>query len=188
MGAFAISRLLENLKHCQIDRKTIEIPFACGDNDLDDFYKNDAILYQEDLIAKTYIIYKDNKIVSFYSLLNDNINSKNENVSKEAFKKIKKKFRHRKQFSSYPAIKIGRFAVSSDCQKKGIGKSILDFILCNIAGNKQNSSACRFITVDAYEKVIGFYEKCGFGPLRNNVSSGTLPMYYDLKQIENSLI
>lgn len=29
-------------------------PFSCEDEDLDDFFKNDAILYQQELLGKTY--------------------------------------------------------------------------------------------------------------------------------------
>ena len=173
----------------QITHETIKQGFTCGDDDLDEFYRNDAILYQEHLLANTYIFYATpkNTVISFISLSNDTISSENESVSNNAFKKIKKKFHDRKYFSSYPAIKIGRFAVATEYKGQGVGKSIIDFIFLFVLKNKENSGACRFVTVDAYEKSIGFYKKCGFNALSNGTKRGTLPMYYDLKQFKNAM-
>jgi hypothetical protein len=44
--------------------------FSCGDTDLDDFIKNDALQYQNDLMAVTYLGLWQGKVVCYFSLAN----------------------------------------------------------------------------------------------------------------------
>lgn len=82
----------------------------------------------------------------------------------------------------YPAMKIGRFAVNKDLNKKGIGSSLLDIIKYSLVNNPQ--SGCRFITVDAYNTAIDFYLKNGFIMMNEFQSNrNTQPMFFDLSQI-----
>ena len=52
-GAFILD------EKCQLARVTQEVldycqPFSCGDEDLDDFFANNAIAYEKELMGKTY--------------------------------------------------------------------------------------------------------------------------------------
>lgn len=50
--------------------------FSCGDKDLDDFFHQDAFLYAEQLLGKTYFFSTtgdDKKIVCAFTLANDSI-------------------------------------------------------------------------------------------------------------------
>ncbi|MDI6795232.1 MAG: hypothetical protein QME81_20620, partial [bacterium] len=47
--------------------------FTCGNNDLDDFLKSDALFYQEVNIAQTVLLCKNNGIVGYFSLTSDSI-------------------------------------------------------------------------------------------------------------------
>ena len=50
--------------------------FSCGDKDLDDFFHQDAFLYAEQLLGKTYYFSTtgdDKKIVCAFTLANDSI-------------------------------------------------------------------------------------------------------------------
>ena len=50
--------------------------FCCGDKDLDDFFHQDAFLYAEQLLGKTYYFSTtgvDKKIVCAFTLANDSI-------------------------------------------------------------------------------------------------------------------
>ena len=86
--------------------------FDCGDNDLNEFLKDNALQFTEQRIANTFVLEDEGKIVAYFCLLNDKVSQ--EESSNNKWKKIKKDFPEGKQFSSYPAIKIGRFAVSLD--------------------------------------------------------------------------
>jgi hypothetical protein len=68
-------------QECKIQKLDYDIlahckPFSCGDNDLDDFFANDAIAYEKDLMGKTYcwLLKEDNtKIVGMITLANAGI-------------------------------------------------------------------------------------------------------------------
>lgn len=83
--------------------------FDCGDEDLNDFLLNDSKEFQKKQIAYTCILEDNGKILAYFCLLNDKISR--QDSSNSIWKRIKKEFPIEKQFSSYPAVKIGRFAV-----------------------------------------------------------------------------
>jgi len=89
--------------------------FDCGDEQLNNFLFEDAMPSLELRIANTFILEDDGRIVAYFCLLNDKV-SKNEVIGSR-WKKIRANFPRDKQFSSYPTIKIGRFAVSLDYQE-----------------------------------------------------------------------
>ena len=152
--------------------------FNCGDSDLDDFVNNEAILYQESFLSVNYVMERKEETIAFFSLSNDKI-SVNEFDNKTSFNRFRsRKFVNRKRIKSYPAVKIGRFAIGLSSQGKGLGTTLLDFIKAYFLID--NKSGCRFITVDAYKSAIPFYEKNGFVPLQDNDGNITQLMYFDL--------
>lgn len=157
--------------------------FDCGDSDLNDFLLNDAKLFAEKKIANTYILEDDdNNVVAYYSLLNDKVSKLD--ASNSAWKKLKKIFPRSKQFSSYPSVKIGRFAVSIDCEGKGLGSKLMTEIK-KLLVQEEGYSAFRFLTVDAYLSAVPFYEKNGFKMLlSSDTDKHTRAMYFDLFEME----
>ena len=102
--------------------------FNCGDSDLDDFVNNEAILYQESFLSVNYVMERKEETIAFFSLSNDKI-SVNEFENKTSFNRFRsRKFVNRKRIKSYPAVKIGRFAIGLSSQGKGLGTTLLDFI------------------------------------------------------------
>lgn len=136
--------------------------FDCGDADLNDFLRNSAQAYQERHIAKTFLLIDNEKIVAYFCLFNDKI-SRIE-ASNSAWRKVKRLFPHDKHFNSYPAVKIGRFAVSAEYRGKGVGTKLMKAIK-HILDSEDSYSTFRFITVDAYKTAVPFYEKNGFSML-----------------------
>lgn len=92
--------------------------FDCGDEDLNEFLVEDAKGFHDKRIATSYILEDNGNIAAYFCLLNDKISC--QDVTNSQWKKIKGAFPERKQFGSYPAIKIGRFAVSSKYIKDAI--------------------------------------------------------------------
>jgi len=129
------------------------VDFDCGDADLNEFFTKDAKFYQEQLLANTYYWEKNNKIAAMFSVSNDAIQLSN---------REKRKTHPEKPLRAYPAVKIGRLAVSTEYQKKGLGRQVLDFL--KILFLIKNKTGCRYLTVDAYNKpgTTGFYEKNDF--------------------------
>lgn len=158
--------------------------FDCGDSDLNDFLVSDAKNYLKSMMALTYLL-EDNsesKTVAYYSLLNDKIIFDPE--EKQFWNRINRRIANSKRRKEYPAVKIGRLAVSKDYAHKNIGKALLLQIKHMFA--IMSRSACRFITVDAYAGAVPFYEKCGFMFLsEKDRNSKTRAMYFDLINFAN---
>lgn len=156
-------------------------PFDCGDDDLNGFLLNDAKQYAAKKLAYTYILEDDNHIVAYYSLLNDKVSKRD--ASNAMWRKVKKLFPHQKHFNSYPAIKIGRFAVSKAYKGQGIGSKLMNQIKRSLMAN-ESYSAFRFLTVDAYLSAIPFYEANGFQRLiANEENEHTRLMYFDMTRL-----
>lgn len=157
-------------------------PFDCGDSDLNGFLLNDAKPCADAKIANTFVIEEDGKIFAYFCLLNDKISKVD--TSKGVWRKVKRKFLHSKHFSSYPAIKIGRFAVSLDCRGKGLGSKIM-LLIKYMLRDENTYSAFRFLTVDAYLSAISFYEKNDLDQLLpDDVNKHTRLMYFDIIKIQ----
>lgn len=154
-------------------------PFDCGDADLNGFLLNDAKLYAEKNLAFTYLLLgEQGEIIAYYSLLNDKISKRDTNNA--TWRKLKKMFPHQKHFNSYPAIKIGRFAVSTAYKGQGLGSELVASIKLDVSENA-NYSAFRFLTVDAYLSAVPFYERNDFKMmLSDDDDEHTRMMYFDI--------
>lgn len=135
-------------------------------------------LFKRKRIATTYIVIINDRVAAYFSLLNDKVSRTD--VSKSAWRKLKKLFAHSKHRSNYPAIKIGRFAVCKDFASQGLGSVIMDAIKQSV-NEKSQYSAFRFLTVDAYISAIPFYLKNGFiEMLSEQENDTTRTMYFDM--------
>lgn len=141
--------------------------FCCGDIDLDDFFHNEACLYDEQLLGKSYFFSTkwkgQDEIVCAFTLANDSI--KAALIPNASRNKIQRKIPNSKRTRSYPAVLIGRLGVSTLFQgsNNAVGSQVIDYIISWFL-LPNNKTGCRFIVVDAYnnENVRHFYEKNGF--------------------------
>ena len=80
-------------------------PFHCGDDDLDEFFLQDAFLQSNELLCKNYCFTLDedpNIIVAAFTLSNDSIKK----IPGSRKKKVEKNIPREKLYSSYPAVMI----------------------------------------------------------------------------------
>ncbi|WP_158994311.1 GNAT family N-acetyltransferase [Mucilaginibacter sp. L196] len=158
--------------------------FDCKDEDLNDFLLNKSKVFLTDLVAVTYLLESDVHTVAFFSLLNDKISSENFSSNNQWNRFRKGAISAEKKFKSYPAMKIGRLAVSHDFKGNDIGTAILDYLKELFVDN--NRTGCKFITVDAYDKSLVFYEKNGFKYFTDDdKGKDTRAMYLDLLPFTN---
>lgn len=157
----------------------MQIPaFDCGDEDLNGFLVDNAIPSAQRHIANTFILMDEGEALAYFCLLTDKITK--QEVSKADWRKLKKQFPRGKQFSSYPSIKIGRFAVASNRGKSGIGTNLMQTIKLKLL-ETVSMPAYRFLTVDAYMEAIPFYEKNGFVQLQPlDENKDTRLMFFDM--------
>lgn len=157
--------------------------FDCGDSDLNEFLLEDAKHFLEKRIANTFLLEDEGNIAAYFCLLNDKISR--QEVTNSRWKTIKDSYPESKSFRSYPTIKIGRFAVSKEYQRKRVGSDLMDRLKL-LLKNEFNRSAFRYITVDAYLSAIPFYEQNGFVELtKKDEDEYTRLMYFDMMEIDN---
>jgi GNAT superfamily N-acetyltransferase len=158
------------------------MPFDCGDPDLNEFLLSDSKNYYGQLLAVTYLLQNEEGVIAFFSVLNDKISVEDVDT-KSRWKRIRAKMPRNKQFKSYPAVKIGRFAVCNSYKGKKLGTALLDYIKYLFIDN--NRTGCRFITVDAYSQSLNFYEKNGFKYLtESDKGADTRLMHFDLSLLK----
>lgn len=165
------------------------IPFDCGKADLNDFLLEtgrdtpNATLNEGEHLSKTYVVedVETKGILAYFSLACDKIESSISDPS--IWNRLSRRIPNAKRRSSYPAVKIGRLAVSKDAQGAGLGYYILNFIKGTFFSKSR--VGCRFLTVDAYLDAEAFYTKCHFKPLAiPEPDDETVLMFFDLKSIE----
>jgi len=148
---------LASLKIAPLSEKYLEDKyFQTTHPKLEEFLYKYAPGHKKTKLAQTNLVLYKNKVVGYFSLLNDSLRlSKN---------RIRKHFKYPHPFyDCYPAIKIGRMATHKDFFKKGIGTlMVLHTISKAISINHHYGIGCRFITVDALKESTDFYKKQGF--------------------------
>lgn len=157
--------------------------FDCDDKDLNEFLLNDARVHLKELLSVTYLIEDEiaNKTIAFFSIFNDKITI-DDVGNNNKWNRLRRLLPQRKRFRSYPAMKIGRLGVHKDYKKCGYGRAILDYL--KVLFITDNRTGCKFITVDAYNESLAFYEKNGFDYLtENDIGKDTRLMFFDLKTI-----
>jgi len=146
------------------------------------FLKEDASIYENLNISHTHLLIDTQTgcILAYMSLVADSVQLTKIEKDTEKLGNI--------QFSTFPALKIGKLAVDSDAQKRFIGVGSLMITLARgfTANLNDNGIACRFLTIDAdvenNPKVTEFYIKNGFVPNErlNNKNRLTVSMRKDI--------
>ena len=139
-------------------------PFDCEDEDLNDFLFNEAVPYQKELLATTFVMENDKQTLGYYSLLNDSLQLKEEMfTSKSQFRKFLRELvpYPKRHLKTIPALKIGRLAIDKTFKGKGLASVIMANIISKCI-KMNEEQACRLITVDAYKQAVPFYQKMGF--------------------------
>lgn len=190
-----MSFLYDHCSLCELTNPEELEGFSCGDHDLDDFFTNDCFHYAKQLLGKSYCYKLDeqpNSVVCAFTLSNASIRV--DDLPNARRKKIESGIPHAKSLKDYPAVLVGRLAVSEHFHSKHIGSDVLEFIKYWFI-DPNNKTGCRFVTVDAYNNpgTLTFYEHNGFKPvfssdqqekayrhIQQDVQLKTRLMYFDL--------
>lgn len=147
---------LEDFKFYKLELDSDIKPFKCSDEDLNGFLVDDAKNYLREMLASTYILEDTNanKTVAYFSLLNDCISFNAETLEKSTWNRINRKIPNGKRRGHYPALKIGRLAVSEEYAGQGLGSDVIEFVKYFVATDMK--FGCRFLTLDAYSDAVPF--------------------------------
>ena len=130
--------------------------FDCGDEELNNFLKEDALKLQKSKLSLTKLIACNGKIVGYFSVLTDGIMIKKINNEKIKLD-IKEQLDIHEKSKLLPAVKIGRLAIDKEFIGKGLGTQILREILFNLKRISETKVGFRFVIVEGYAKAINFY-------------------------------
>lgn len=172
-------------------------PFSCDNEDLDDFFSNNAVTYGKHLLGKTYqfcLKETPNIVACAFTLSNDSIRITNKFHDDYKDKFLNDTNLSEKGLRRYPAVLIGRLGTDVKFAGQGFGSAVLCFIKTWV--QTKMLTGCRFLIVDAYNtpNTIRFYQKNDFHFLIEDerleakymgIGVGRLPlntrlMYYDL--------
>lgn len=142
--------------------------FLCSDSDLQEFLKEDALISQNNRLSATRLVYYQNNLVGYFTLVHDCI----------AVSSILKDHGELGYpFRKYPAIKIARLATHSDYFRRGIGTSMVLKVFQMVLSLSAHSG-CRIITVDSKKDALQFYLDLGFTQAISK-NQETVPLYLD---------
>jgi GNAT superfamily N-acetyltransferase len=154
--------LTKDCEQIELSQTDLINDFDCGDKDLNDFFNREAILYQNERLGKTFYLRRKHtkEIVCAFSLSADSV--KTFLLTNNRRRKVKELLPHEKSLQSYPAMLIGRLAVSTGFSGQGVGSQLMEIIKAFCYYNFEHY--VRFLTIDAYNKpeVLNFYEKNNF--------------------------
>jgi GNAT superfamily N-acetyltransferase len=127
-------------------------PFDSGDEELDDFLKNDALKEQQLLLSRTHLCFYKDHLAGFITLAADSIRLEKDRLDPS---------QHIEgcDYPAYPCILIARLAVDKRLQGHSIGSYLL---MLAIGFALEGPLGCRYLSVDPKEGAAKFYEKVGF--------------------------
>ena len=130
--------------------------FSCGKEELDIFFKRNALINDKSGYGKTFVLENNKEILGFFTLTSFSIQ----------FDEYPKKENERLPKYPIPCIKIARLAVNKKHQGQGYGKELLKQAFLRIL-SVSDTVGIRLIVVDAKESATSFYTRFGFMPLEN---------------------
>jgi|SRR3989338_2917019 len=128
-------------------------PFDCGDPDINDFLQNDALKYQQENLAVSFIFIYNEEIIGFFCCSGDSIRLKISEKKKDELGE--------KEIPEFPAIKIGRLGRDINFKEQKLGEKILKWAL-GYARDISNRLGIRYMTLDSYPGKVEMYERFGF--------------------------
>lgn len=129
--------------------------FYCGKQHLNDFLVKAPDFHRDRLGLTTVAFHKDySGIVGYFTLANDALPL----TTSEQFD-----LNVNAPLKAYPAVKLGRLAVSERLHRQGVGRQLMSFIHGEIL-DSESLSAARLVIVDAEAEpqVLAFYRSVGY--------------------------
>jgi ribosomal protein S18 acetylase RimI-like enzyme len=127
--------------------------FSCGKKSLDDWIKKHAYKSQKSGSARVYVICDDDRVVAYYAVCASSV------VRDSATSKVA-----RNSPDPIPVFLLGRLAVDSGYERKGLGKKLLKHALRGMAGAAEVIGAKAILVHALDDEAAGFYRKYDFEP------------------------
>ena len=125
--------------------------FDCGNPDLNDFIRNEALQDWKNDYSVTYVGLIAGCPAAFITLVAGTYRAQ------DLFKNGKTDYKYRQ----VPAVKIARIATDIKFQTRGFGVYFIDYAIA-VALKVKKLIGCKLIIADALPDKIGWYRRCGF--------------------------
>lgn len=165
------------LKEISLEHKDCISNFQTYEPELKRFLIEDSLQDQIEKISKTFLLFKENCLIGYITLLCDSLRLEGD---------LKQDFKTKNiQYKSLPAIKIGRLAIDNRYQRQGFGKVLINLAIISAKHISSNYCGCRFLILDAKRNKnkskdsLYFYKRLNFHVLKER-EKGTTPMYLDI--------
>jgi len=159
--------------------------FSCGHPSLDAFLNTSEVEeYEQENLGRTSLVFYNGELVAYYTISSDGLRLEYIAAKKVAGSHVK---RGKEVVETIPSLKIGRLAVQSEWQNKGIGRLLIRRIA---AIALSGDSAVRLLIVNAKSGSIQFYRECGFRLTRevgHERGRRERTMYLDLLAVEKEI-
>lgn len=137
--------------------------FDCGRKSINEFFRDEAKTYQDELFGKTYFfVSPDNptKVVAGFTVANASIFTKHLGNSRQ--KKISREVHHEKGLINYPAVLLAQLGVDIKYKGNHLGEQIIEYVEDWFTSD-DNKSGCRHLIVDAYDepRLLDYYQRNG---------------------------
>lgn len=172
-----------------IDKLSVELlnakynldPFDSGDEELNDFLKQNALREQQEFLSKTHLCFYKDRIAGFITLSADSVQVKLPlKDGKRELNLDKSQLVDNCNYPAYPCILIARLAVDKKLHGYGVGSYLLSLA---IGFALESPLGCRYLAVDPKEGAVGFYEKWGFRYL----TKSTRRMFLNIRDVARQL-
>lgn len=144
--------------------------FHCGEPELDNYLRKYAGQHVKANLSRTFVAvlnHAPQRIIGFYSL----------SMAQVAFDEIPQEMSRKLPKYPIPVARLGRLAVDTNFQGKGIGAALLMNALARCAGIARQDIAANGVIVDAkHERAQRFYQKYGFITLTAKPLTLFIPM------------
>ena len=152
--------------------------FTCGEPAIDRFFQHYAGQNQFKLhLAVTYVAVLDGELAGFATVSVGSL---------ERFQVPRPTARARLPAYPMPILRLARMGVARSAQRKGLGISLLQFVL-KLALIQRDTLGCVGVVTDAKASAVRFYERLGFvalaGAREGLLHGGPLPLFLSLQDI-----
>jgi hypothetical protein len=146
--------------------------FDCGDQSINEFLRNRAVLWQMGNICKTTLMINNGvQIIGYYSLIAGMIQSPKDKLPDDFISDILAKSN-----SPVPVILIGKFGVDLSFQGRNLSYELLGNAYARMAEFYKSLGFCAVRVDTKTERAKNFWLKHGYIPLRGKSNSLFLPI------------
>ncbi|MCE9932678.1 MULTISPECIES: GNAT family N-acetyltransferase [Aeromonas] len=155
----------ENPKIERLTAEHLQMPFHSASERMNRFFAEFALPEQELGISSTYCLVDEDGVLGFFTLCQGSV--------------LKETLGYKTRYKDVPVVRIGRLAVTEECERTGLGRHLVAFALKEAREVRKTAGAVALV-VDAVPEAVDFYQKCDFKAVGESSGSKTVFMAMSL--------